>query len=165
MKLLILVLSLTMVSCSTLKKSIIYPSVGGFALGSAGGYFLSDEDKGHSKEGNALIYGVVGSAIGAGLGYLLYKDHPDNNKLNHKMSVERELKGYQSLEREYPELRGKRLDSYFKLPVSTKEIPKNLMDKLKTPTVKIYEIPSKIIEEDGKQIVIDKTKGYEYVLE
>lgn len=158
-------IALILSSCSTLKKSIIYPSVGGLIVGAAGGHALSDEEKGHSKGGNAAIYGGIGALVGAGLGYLLYKDHPENKKLNHMISVEEELKSYQAQEREYPELRGKKLDGYFKLPISTKEIPKNLMDKLKTPTVKVYEIPSKVIEEDGKQIVIEKTKGYEYVLE
>lgn len=158
-------LALILSSCSTLKKSIIYPSVGGLIIGAAGGHTLSDEEKGHSKTGNAAIYGGIGALVGAGLGYLLYKDHPDNKKLQHALNIEDEIKNMPKAS-EYPELKNRKLNGYFKLPIqSSGHIPSELMHKLKSPTVKVYEIPSKVIERDGKQIVIEKTKGYEYVLE
>lgn len=159
-----LIFSLSFISCSTLKKSLVYPSVGGLVLGGAGGYFLSHEERGYSKPGNAMIYGGIGALLGAGLGYLLYKDHPDQKKLSHMLGVEGKLKA--PVVDSYPELDHSVLHGEYKLPVkSSKEIPSSLLGKLKSPTVKIYDIPSKVIDKDGKQIVIEKTKGYEYVLE
>lgn len=166
MKYIILVMSLILSSCSTLKKSIIYPSIGGAVLGGAAGYTLSDEDKGHSKSGNAAIYGGLGALLGAGLGLLLYKDHPDNQKLTHAMEV---TPPFAPIKKESPfevSLKKKKAKKELVLKAQNEDvIPEELKSKLKRPRVKIYEIPERVIEKDGKQVVIEKTKGYEYVIE
>jgi len=162
MKLLSLVLISSFMSCSTLKKSLIYPGAGGAIAGAVGGFTLSDEDKGHDKGANALIWGTLSGLIASGIGYLIYKDHPENQKLNHAMNIEESI---DPIEEARKELKLNHSQTIQLQADNEEVIPEELRGKLKRPKVKIFDVPERIIEEDGKQMIIEKTRGFKYVIE
>ena len=162
MKIANILMILMLVSCSTMKKSMIYPAVGGGLTGAIAGYSLSDENKGHDKAGNALIWGTISALIGSGIGYLLYKDHPENQKLTHAMDIEDILTPEEKQSVSIPMNHSKTIE----LKASNEEvIPDELKNRLKKPKVQIFEVPERIIEENGKQMIIEKTRGFKYVIE
>ena len=80
----ILCLALLFVSCSNMKKTIIYSSLTGGLAGSATGALLSPNPE--SRGANMAIFGVVGAGLSAFLGYALYRDDPRNYKLGNMLT-------------------------------------------------------------------------------
>lgn len=59
-------------SCATKKRTLIYSALGGAVLGGFIGRELSPSNDADNL--NTAIGGTAGGALGAGIGYLLYKD-------------------------------------------------------------------------------------------
>ena len=61
------ILLLSLLSCSTLKKSITYSALTGAVAGGSSGYVLSPDKE--SRSANSLVFGLVGAAIMGTAGY------------------------------------------------------------------------------------------------
>ncbi len=66
-------------SCSSLKGSVLLSGIGGAALGSLAGNFLSPNKE--SSNANALVFGTLGAGLGSGLGYYFSKKEEEKKKL------------------------------------------------------------------------------------
>ena len=78
-----LLLLITLMSCSSMKKTLIYSGLAGGMTGAAAGTLLSPDKE--SRGGNALIFGLLGAAVVAVTGAALYQDDPRNYKLKHML--------------------------------------------------------------------------------
>ena len=153
-------------SCSSLKGNIITGAILGGIAGSIGGSVFSPNDDAKSK--NAYLFGALGTAVGSGSGYFLYKDPQKIKKENelklleeakHKLPIfefSEELKGVK------PEVTFKPLKKY---KVPTTKLPKHLKGKAKKQFVIEYETKAQTIEYGDKTIQIDPFKAYEVTYE
>lgn len=73
----------SLVSCSSMKKTIIYSSLAGGMTGATAGALLSPNKE--SKGANAAVFGLIGAGVAALTGYALYKDDPRNYKLDNML--------------------------------------------------------------------------------
>ena len=78
---------LTTLSCSSLKKTLIYSGLSGGITGAIGGAALSPNIE--SRRANAAVFGLVGAIIAASAGYALYRDDPRNYKLKNMLMDEK----------------------------------------------------------------------------
>ncbi|MGB0454610.1 MAG: hypothetical protein ACPGJV_12955 [Bacteriovoracaceae bacterium] len=76
MKVIFLILLISICSCSSKKKTLIYSSLVGGVTGSLGGALLSPDKE--SRGANAAVFGLVGAGVAALTGYALYKEDPRN---------------------------------------------------------------------------------------
>ena len=123
-----MVLLFSVLSCSTLRKTILYSALSGGMAGAATGKALSPNKS--SNGGNMAFFALGGAAIAAGIGYALYQDDPRNYKLKHM-------------------LLGKNLN----LEVGDLEVNAEL-DQKKIYHVPIIPLPEKLKEKVGKQYLI-----------
>ncbi len=85
MKMIILsILLMSVTSCSTMKKTLIYSSLAGGVTGATAGAILSPDVK--SRGANAAVFGLLGAGLAALAGHALYKDDPRNYKLDQMLS-------------------------------------------------------------------------------
>ncbi len=82
----ILILSVLLTSCSSMKKTIIYSSLIGGVAGTTTGVMLSPNKE--SRGANGVIFGLLGAGITALAGYALYKDDPRNYPLQNMLMDE-----------------------------------------------------------------------------
>ena len=80
---------LSLVGCSSLKKTLIYTSLAGGIAGASAGMLLSPDKK--SKGANVAVFGLIGAGVAALTGYALYKDDPRNYKLKNMLRDKKEL--------------------------------------------------------------------------
>ncbi|MCF8060737.1 MAG: hypothetical protein K9K67_15650 [Bacteriovoracaceae bacterium] len=83
MKHLVIILLITMTSCSSMKKTLIYSSLAGGMTAATAGVMLSPNKE--SKGANATLFGVLGAGVAALAGYAMYKDDPRNYKLKNML--------------------------------------------------------------------------------
>ena len=156
-----LILLLILVSCSTLKKTVIYSSLSGAALGGVGGYSLSPDNE--SRAANAAIFGVVGAGVAALAGYSLYKDDPRNMKLKHMLEkpkrdgeIELDLEGINinaNLEQ----------SEFYKSP--SKDLPEKLRGKIKEQFIIKYQSKERYVNQGDKTYYIPSFEIYEHAYE
>ena len=161
MKLFIILLPLILTSsCSSLRKSMVYGGLAGGAIGAYAGSALSPDS--YSKTPNALIWGGVGLAAGAALGYFFFHDDPENRELP-QMILKEEKRINTSDDFATPIIIPASANMY-KLPEGP--IPKSLKGKIPAPSIIEMTIPERIQKlENGRTLVIEEHKATEVVYE
>ena len=154
----------TLLSCSSIKKQrTIGAIVGSVALGGIGasiGHELSpnpESDRLNQSYG-LLIGGITGLYLGAKTGEHLWQDKPSNR--THKTLLTPE-----STQMPASTIRVIRPKNLKRIKLDTK-LPEFLKGKVKEANVITYELESyEEVTEDGRRIIHEPHKAYEYVLE
>ncbi|MBC7540150.1 MAG: hypothetical protein H7281_15100 [Bacteriovorax sp.] len=157
---LITVCILSITSCSTTKSSILYGGLAGAAVGGIAGYSFSPDKE--SDGFNTIVWGAVGAAIGAGIGYLLNSDDPDNKEMSQMIKRDK----LNDSPNPIPEDLGFKLvepsesKSYL---VPAQNLPERLKGLVKKQIITEHTILERVEKkEGGKTIVYPETKVYEY---
>lgn len=165
MKLIIFgILSLSFISCSSLKKTLIYSSLVGGVTGSAAGVMLSPNEE--SRGANAAVFGLVGAGIAAMAGYALYKDDPRNYKLE-QMLIDKEKKNisYDPNEIEIG-LGNFKIDANLKkeeaYKVPLKDLPEKLKGKVNKQFLIKYQSKERYVKKGNKTFYIPAFDVYEH---
>ena len=168
---LIIILTVTMLlsGCSSLRGSITVGSIIGGTLGAMSGVVFSPNKE--SRNGNALIFVMVGAASGALLSHYFYTNDPENRDLKQMMIPNDPLKKSTEvplfdfspeLKNIKPELSFKPIKKY---EVPIEKLPESLQGKVKKQYLLEYESEAKTIQYQGKTIEISPFKAYEHVYE
>ena len=155
-----LVLLLSLVSCSSLRKSLVYGGLSGAAIGGFAGSSLSPDA--YSRTPNALIWGAVGLATGAALGYFFFNDDPENRELP-QMILKDEMKMKTSGDFAAPIIIPTEATMY---RINDGELPASLRSKVPKPSIIELTIPERIQKlQNGRTLVIEEHKATEIVYE
>ena len=147
-------------SCSTLKKTIVYSSLSGAMAGGAAGYTLSPNKE--SQGVNAAIFGLIGAGVAALAGYALYEDDPRNQKLNHMLESSDQL-GPNKLGLDLNDLKieaNLTQSETFKTP--DKKLPKELRGKIKKQYIIKHQSKERYINKGNKTFYIPSFQIYEH---
>ena len=156
----IVLLSLIISSCSSMKKTIVYSSLSGGLAGASAGYALSPDKE--SQGANAAIFGLVGAGLSALIGYALYEDDPRNQKMNH-MLEERKRLDPNSLELDLGNLNieaNLSKDEVYQTPA--KELPEKLKGKIKQQYIIKYQSKERYLNKGNKTFYIPSFQIYEH---
>ncbi|OFZ38155.1 MAG: hypothetical protein A2504_17010 [Bdellovibrionales bacterium RIFOXYD12_FULL_39_22] len=156
----ILLICLLFLSCSTMKKTIIYSSlIGGVSVAATGALLSPNKE---SASANAAVFGLIGAGVVALAGYALYEDDPRNYQLKNMLLSEKKeqrpdeidiglgnlnieanlqkVEGYKVPLTELPEkLRGKVNQQYLIKYQSKEQYVKNGTQTYYIPPFEIYE--------------------------
>lgn len=166
----LIIILLTITSCSTMKRSIFYGGLSGITLGVAGSAALSPNKE--SIAPNMAIWGSLGALIGAGLGYFFFVDDPENRELSSMIQGN----SYKNAQLNNANNMGpydlapiKNIEAKIVTPKDSKKyklesgpIPDHLKGKVQAPYIIEHEIPERVERlENGKAITIEKHKAWE----
>jgi hypothetical protein len=167
MKISLLLLLMTLASCSTLKKSMLSGALIGGVVGGSGGAIFSPDPM--SRDKNAYLGGVIGAVAGAGLAYLFH-DGPEKKMkapmlLDEPAQIHKEVPLFDFS----PELKHIRPEVNFKpvkkFEVPLEKLPKELEGKVKKQFIIEYESDARTLEIDNRTIQISPFKAWEHVYE
>ena len=153
---------LSLLSCSTLKKTLIYGGLSGAVAGAAGGYVLSPDEE--SRAANSAIFGLIGAGLATLIGYSMYEDDPRNQKLNHMLLPKKLNENEMQLD-----LGGIKIDASlekgetFKTP--RKELPEKLRGKVKEQFIIKYESKERYVNKGNKTFYVPSFEIYEHAYE
>ena len=157
---LILILLITLSSCSSLRKSLVYGGIAGGAIGGFAGSSLSPDS--YSKTPNTLVWGGVGAVLGAALGYFFFQDDPENRELP-SMILKDEPKALNAESFTNPTIIPLEASRY---KVQNSDLPESLRSKVPKPSIIEMTIPESIQKlENGRTLVIEEHKATEIVYE
>lgn len=152
-------LSLTLTSCSSLNKSVIYGGATGAITGAIAGRMLSPDKE--SNNFNAGLGAISGAIVGAGISYLLYKEDPENKTLT-TMIVPKE-NTYEKKKINWDDLGLKINSQHYRVKPDTSNIPEHLKDKVKDQIITEKTIPERVEkDEDGKSVYYPEQKIIEF---
>ena len=158
--------------CSTMKKSMITSALVSGLVGSAGGYIFSPTIEDRPK--NAFLFGTLGAAVGAGVGYGFHDKPISQKKLKHMLLEERKkevLKKSQELPLFdfSPELKKMSPKVDFKpvnkFTVPLKDLPPELQGKVKKQFIIEYQSDAKTLKIGNRTFEISPFKAWEHVYE
>ena len=156
----LLILMLLFTSCSSMKKTMIYSSLAGGLVGSLAGAALSPDKE--SVGGNAAIFGTIGAASAAAVGYVLYKDDPRNYKLKHML---REKKPVNPNEIELG-LGSFKIDANLekkeRYKVQLKKLPAKLKGKVNKQYLIKYQSKERYVKKGNKTFYIPSFEVFEH---
>ena len=159
----ILVLTFFLISCSTMKKTIVYSALSGAAAGASAGYLLSPDEE--SRGANAAVFGIVGAGISALVGYALYADDPRNQKLSHMLEPKEEI----DPNKLGITLGDLRIDASLapkdKFSTPKKELPEKLKGKIKEQYIIKYQSKERYLNKGDKTYYIPSFEVYEHAYE
>lgn len=164
----LILLSLLLVSCSTLKKTMISSALVGGVIGGVGGNVFSPDRE--SRDKNAFMFSLVGAGIGILGGYLLHEGsndqevrktmimEPERNKIQDVplLDFSPELKDIK------PEINIKAVKKY---EVPQEQLPAELKGKVKKQYIMEYQSEPRTIQVGKKTIQIDSFKAWEATYE
>ena len=155
-----------------MERSALAGAISGGGLGATGGAVFSPRQEDRDK--NAYLFGVLGSLVGAGIGYLLF-DTPQKNKLQSPMLLdEKESKQSRQIKELplfdfAPELKDIKPEVTFeptgRYEVPLKDVPPELEGKVRQQHIIEYEAHAKTIELDNRTIEISPFKAWEVIYE
>ena len=152
---------LLLVSCSTLKKSIIYSALSGGMVGATSGAILSPDKP--SQGANAVVFGLIGAGVAALAGYALYQDDPRNYKLNSMLLPEEKRPlpdevdiglGNINIQAKLQEQEG------YKVPLG--ELPDKLKGKVKQQYLIKYQSKERYVTNGSRTFYIPSFEVYEH---
>ncbi len=160
------VFALTLMSCSTLKKTMITSAIVGGTIGGVGGAIFSPNKESVNK--NAFIFTLLGAAVAAAGGYLFH-DSPNDQELRKDMILdsEKEVKKIEDvplldfspeLKNIKPEINIKAVKKY---EVPQEKLPEELKGKVKKQYIMEYQSEPRTIQVGNKTIQIDSFKAWE----
>lgn len=160
MKTIILLIVMTQfVSCSTLRKSVVWGGVTGATIGATAGSAFSPDK--YSRGANSMIFGGLGALVGAGLGWLFFSENPDNKELPSMI-----LKESKPTSAEIAESETRIVPNESRIyKVKELELPENLKKKVQAPTVIEHLIPERQEKSGGKSVIIQEHKAWEVLYE
>lgn len=164
----LILLSFLLVSCSTLKKTMISSALVGGVIGGVGGSVFSPDRE--SRDKNAFMFSLVGAGIGILGGYLLHEGandqevrktmimEPERNKIQDVplLDFSPELKDIK------PEINIKAVKKY---EVPQEQLPAELKGKVKKQYIMEYQSEPRTIQVGKKTIQIDSFKAWEATYE
>ena len=155
-----LVILISLSSCTSLRKSMVYGGLAGGAIGAYAGSALSPDS--YSKAPNALIWGGVSALTGAALGYLFFNDDPENRDLP-QMILKDQKKIRTSEDFSAPMIIPTEAHMY---KIKNGPLPDSLKSKVPHPSIIEMTIPERIQHLDnGRTLVIEEHKATEIVYE
>ena len=160
---LILVISLLLSSCSSMKKTLIYSSLAGGMTGAIGGVALSPNKE--SRGANAAVFGLIGAGVAALAGYALYKDDPRNYKLKNMLIDEDKKVSIDPNELQIG-LGDLKIDANlgkqeaYEVPV--KKLPEKLKGKVNKQYLIKYQSKERYIKKGAKTFYIPAFEVYEH---
>jgi hypothetical protein len=156
---LITLLSILTLSCTSLRKSLVYGGISGGAIGGFAGSSLSPDS--YSKTPNTLIWGGVGVALGAALGYFFFKEDPENRDLPQMILDDKKMKTSEDFTA--PFIVPTKAVQY---KIKEGSLPESLRSKIPKPSIIEMTIPERIQKlENGRTLVIEEHKATEIVYE
>lgn len=156
----LLLMTFSLTSCTTMRKSLVYGGLAGGAIGAFAGSSLSPDS--YSKAPNAVLWGGIGALAGAALGYFFFNDDPENRELpqmimrdNKKMRTSEEFSAPMIIPTEASQYK-----------IKSGPIPESLKSKIPKPSIIEMTIPERIQHLDnGRTLVIEEHKATEIVYE
>lgn len=159
----ILILSMSLSSCSSLKKTLIYSAMAGGATGATAGTVLSPNKE--SRGANAAVFGLIGAGAAALAGYALYKDDPRNYKLDNMLMDDKKVQHIDPNQFEIG-LGNLKIDANltkeeaYKVPV--KELPEKLKGKVNRQYLIKYQSKERYVRKGSKTFYIPAFDVYEH---
>lgn len=152
---LILISTLTLSSCSSIEKSLIYSGLTGAILGGVVGKYVSPDKE--SDKFNIGVGASAGAVMGAALGAYFFNLDPDNKTF--KMMNEKD--GAPPLENF--NIGVPLSEKLYRITPDTSNLPNHLKNRAKKQIIIEKVMPEKIIKgENGKTTVIPESKIIEY---
>jgi hypothetical protein len=147
------------VSCSTLKKTLIYSSLAGGMAGATSGVLLSPDKE--SQGANAAVFGLIGAGVAVLAGYALYQDDPRNQKLKPMLDMKSDDPNKVDLDLDGLNIEASlsQSDKY----ISPKmKLPKELEGKIKKQYLIKYQSKERYINKGTKTFYIPPFQIYEH---
>ena len=155
----VLLLPPLLLSCSNLRRTLIYSSMAGGIAGAATGVVISPNKK--SRPVNMIVYGALGASLAALTGYRLYEDDPRNRPLSPMLDLNPGPMG--KLEIESDKLRISAAvtpTNIYKVPVM--KLPPALEGKVGKQYLIKYRSKERYIRQNGKTWYIPDFEFYQY---
>ena len=154
---LITVASLTLSSCSSIDKSMIYSGLAGAVIGGFVGRFASPDKE--SDKLNAALGSAIGAAAGAGVGTYFFKQDPDNRTMKTMITPliakQDNLKNF--------DIGVPINEKFYTVSPDTSKVPARLKDRVKKQIIIEKTIPERVVSgEGGKSTLIPETKVIEF---
>ncbi len=151
---LITITSLTLTSCSSIDKSMIYSGlVGGIIGGFAGRYLSPDRE---SDKFNTVLGSTIGVAAGAGVGAYFFNQDPDNRTMKTMLAP---IGNKENLKANDFDIGVPISEKFYTVTPDTSKIPEHLRDKVKKQIVTEKTIPERVVRGvDGKTTLIPESK-------
>lgn len=154
---LITVSSLTLTSCSSIEKSMIYSGLAGAVIGGFVGRFASPDRE--SDKLNMALGSMIGGAAGAGVGAYFYKLDPDNRTMKTMLDMKN---GKQDDMKNF-EIGIPITEKFYTVTPDTSNIPEHLKNKVKKQIIIEKTIPERVVTGiGGKSTLIPETKVIEF---
>jgi hypothetical protein len=153
---LITITTLTLTSCSSIDKSMIYSGLAGAIVGGFAGRYVSPDRE--SDKLNIAIGSMAGAALGAGVGAYFFNQDPDNRKMKTMLEPVNDKQVHKDFDIGVPIS-----EKYYTVTPDTTNIPEHLKSKVKNQVIIEKTIPERIINgEGGKTTLIPESKVIEF---
>ena len=154
---LITVSSLTITSCSSIEKSMIYSGLAGAVIGGFVGRFASPDRE--SDKLNMALGSMIGGVAGAGVGAYFYKIDPDNRTMKTMLDMKN---GKQDDMKNF-EIGIPITEKFYTVTPDTSNIPDHLKSRVKKQIIIEKTIPERVVTGiGGKTTLIPETKVIEF---
>lgn len=156
----IILIPLTLTSCSSLDKSMIYSGLAGAVLGGFVGRFASPNQE--SDKFNAMLGVAIGAGVGAGVGAYFFRQDPDNREMKTMLNSPSEKQAKLDKQKEF-EIGIPISEKFYTVTPDTTKVPASLKDKVKKQIIIEKTIPERMVSgEGGKTTLIPETKIIEF---
>ncbi len=160
------ILIFLILSCSSLKKTMLTTASSGAVIGGAGGRIFSPNDEDKNK--NTFLWGGISALLGAGIGYLIHKD-PNKEKREKELLLLKEKNKELPLFEFSEELKHIKPKVNFapikKYQVPLKKLPRALKGKVKKQYIIEYQTKEQTIQHGNRTIHIAPFKAWENIYE
>lgn len=159
-KVLLILVLVSLCSCSTMKKTLIYSSLAGGMTGATAGAMLSPNKE--SRGANAAVFGLIGAGVAALAGYALYKDDPRNYKLKNMLRDKKEINPNE-IELGLGDIKiDANLEKKEAHPVPVTELPEQLKGKVNKQYLIKYQSKERYVKKGNKTFYIPAFEVFEH---